>query len=258
MQVWLERWSGEAAIALTEQILSKLQSGQGITLVTPLEQNNSPYLSENPNNISITPNNIKNPFIEYLQPPPTLLIIGAGHVGEQLAKVSHVIGFEVAIQGDRPEWANMSKYPQAHWILTDAIASVLDKFANHSQLYVALVTRGYAYDLEALAALLKRKINCRYIGMIGSEKRVKKVYQSLLKSGLTSDQFAPIYAPIGLDIEALTPEEIAISICAELIMVRRGGTGLPLSTHLRQMFTSPTLLSVSDRICFDDSPDRGK
>jgi xanthine dehydrogenase accessory factor len=245
-------------MALTDQILSKLQSGQSITLVTPLEQNNSPYLSENPNNISITQNTVQNTFIEYLQPPPTLLIIGAGHVGEQLAKVAHAIGFEIAIQDDRLEWANKSKYPQAHWILTDAIAPALDKFANHTQLYVALVTRGYAYDLEALTALLKRKINCRYIGMIGSEKRVKKVYQSLIKSGLTTDQFAHIYAPIGLDIEALTPEEIAISIGAELIMVRRGGTGLPLSSNLRQMLTNPTLLSVLDPICLEDSPDRGK
>lgn len=258
MEVWLERWSGESAIALIDQVLEKLQTGQEAILVTPLTQQSSPYLSESLDNLP----HPQATFVERLEPPPTLLIIGAGHVGEQLAKVAHTIGFEIVIHDDRADWANRQKYPQAQWILTEPIALALDKLASHSQLYVAMVTRGYAYDLEALETLLKRSINCRYLGMIGSEKRVKKVYQSLIKSGFTKSQLAAIYAPIGLDIEALTPEEIAISIGAELIMVRRGGTGLPLSTNLREMLFQPTLsMTVSEidpDIDPDGSPDRGK
>lgn len=247
MLVWLERWSGEKAIALINQLLEQSQAGQDTILVTPLTQDSSPYLRSNLNEEPSS----QPAFVEKLEPPPTLLIIGAGHVGEQLASVAHRIGFEVAIQDDRPEWANPFKYPQAQWILTEAIATTLDRFVAHSQLYVVMVTRSYIYDLEALETLLKQAINCRYIGMIGSEKRVKKVYQSLIKSGIMKSQLASIYAPIGLDIEALTPEEIAISISAELIMVRRGGTGLPLSNNLRPMLTQPTPLSVPSDDFFD-------
>jgi xanthine dehydrogenase accessory factor len=96
------------------------------------------------------------------------------------------------------------------------------------------VTRGYTYDLAALHLLLQRPIPCQYIGMIGSEKRVRQVYGAIVQAGIASDMLATIYGPIGLDIGALTPEEIAVSIGAELILVQRGGTGRSLSERLRQ------------------------
>ena len=221
MRVWLEHWSGQEAIALAQQIITRLQSGRSATLITPLNQTQFPYLAE------ITDSLPADAFVETLQPPPTLLIIGAGHVGEQLAKVADLIGFQVVIQDDRPEWANPQRYPQATQIYTEPIAQAIHQFTHYNQLYAALVTRGYKYDLDALTALLKRDIPCAYIGMIGSQKRVRQVYQAI------EPQFQPklksIYAPIGLDIGALTPEEIAVSIAAELILVRRGGTGRSLS-----------------------------
>jgi xanthine dehydrogenase accessory factor len=216
MQVWLERWSGEAAVVLVQQILHRLKAGQSATLVTPFDTNQFPRLTDKP-----TPNS----FTETLQPPPTLLIIGAGHVAEQLAKVAYLIGFQIVVQDDRSEWANTNRYPDASKIYTEAIADVIDHFTDHTMLYVALVTRSYQHDRIALETLLNQKLDCKYIGMIGSEKRVRQVYQSLENAGISQSQLRSIYAPIGLDIGALTPEEIAVSIVAELILVRRGGTG---------------------------------
>ena len=231
MRVWLERWSGEAAIALLQSVLATLKKGQGINLVTPFENDQSPYLLAVDDPIP----SAEVAFVETLTPPPLLLIIGAGHVGEQLAKVAHAIGFQIAVQDDRPEWANSTRYAIAAKIFTNPIATVLEKLQGHSALYVALVTRGYQYDLEALEALFKNhlqnQINCRYIGMIGSKKRVRMVLQEIEKKGISTVQFPNLYAPIGLDIGALTPEEIAVSIAAELILVRRGGTGKPLSSQ---------------------------
>lgn len=225
MQVWLERWQGQPAIALVRSLLSQLESGQQVTLVTPLTPARSPFL--------VSSNSPMQPtagcFTEVLVPPPTLLIVGAGHCGRQLAKVANLIGFQVMVQDDRPEWANPTHYPQATQIFTAAIAEVVAQLDTHPQLYVALVTRGYTYDLAALKAVLQRPIPCQYIGMIGSQKRVQQVFQAIAQTGIPADCFSQVYAPIGLDIGALTPEEIAISISAELILVRRGGTGQPLS-----------------------------
>jgi xanthine dehydrogenase accessory factor len=156
-------------------------------------------------------------------------IVGAGHCGEQLAKTAHLVGFEIIVQDDRPEWANQERYPQAKQILNQPIQEAIAPLANYSELYAALVTRGYQYDLEALMALLQRPIPCRYIGMIGSTKRVRQALNALQQSGICPN--LPIHAPIGLDIGALTPAEISVSITAELILVRRGGTGRPLSTR---------------------------
>ena len=221
MQVWLERWAG-GSIALVQKILDRLRSGQPATLVTPLHPEQLPYLSHE-GAIS----NQENAFIETIQPPPTLLIVGAGHVGVQLAKVAHLIEFQIAVQDDRPEWANSQLYPNASLIFAEPITTALDHLSTHTQLYAALVTRSYIYDLEALKALLARTIPCTYIGMIGSTRRVQQVFQAIEPAKISREKCSRIHAPIGLDIGALTPEEIAVSISAELILTRRGGTGLP-------------------------------
>jgi xanthine dehydrogenase accessory factor len=222
MQVWLERWSGDWAIALVQQILTHLEAGQPATLITSLTSTSLPYLTSPPPDPITTPNSeLQTLFTEILQPPPLLLIVGAGHVGEQLAKVADIIGFQIAVQDDRPEWANRDRYPQAIKIFNQPIPSALDTLANHPHLYAALVTRSYQHDVDALQALLDRAIPCAYIGMIGSQKRVKQVYQTLEKLGISKTKLSSIHAPIGLEIGALTPEEIAVSIAAELISVRR-------------------------------------
>lgn len=233
MRVWLECWSGQDSIALVQQMIDRLQSGQSVTLVTPFQSSQSPCLLDHPldNQFALA----QDGFVETIQPPPVLLIVGAGHVGVQLAKVADRIGFQVVVQDDRPDWANSQHYPQAALILAEPIATALAQLSTHTQLYAALVTRGYSYDLEALKALLQRSIPCAYIGMIGSKKRVRQVRQAIEPPRISPDQLPYIHAPIGLDIGAFTPAEIAVSIGAELILVRRGGTGRPLSEqfHLR-------------------------
>lgn len=221
MEIWLERWSGKQSISLVEQIINSLESDQKVNLFTPFAGNQTPYVVTE----ATATLDSESGFSEVIQPPPTLMIIGAGHVGEQLAKVGSMLGFQMIIQDERPEWANRQRYPQARQIYNQPITTVLAKFTNHSQLYIAMVTRGYQYDLEAFQAISEHNISYCYLGMIGSLKRVKMVKKALSQS-------PSIYAPIGLDIGALTPEEIAISIGAELILMRRGGTGRPLSEAL--------------------------
>lgn len=234
MRVWLERWQGEAAKALVESILQRLHEGRAVALATPLDGRGFSYVVDGDDTIALDPALV---FVDHLQPPPTLLIVGAGHVGIQLAKVAHLIGFQITVQDDRADWANAVYYPQASHILAVPVEDAIATLAHHQALYAALVTRGYTYDLAALKALLQRALPCPYIGMIGSEKRVRQVYQAVEQAGIPREKLAQIYAPIGLDIGALTPEEIAVSIGAELILVRRGGTGRSLSERLRQRLT---------------------
>ena len=230
MQAFLERWQGEKAISLVQQILAELKLGRSLTLVTPFSDK-SPYIIKEKGERKKEKES--DAFIETLEPAPMLLIVGAGHVGEQLAKVAHLIGFQIAIQDDRPELANSERYPQATFIYSH-IDQALTELSNHIYLYAALVTRSYHHDLEALTALLNRNLSCSYIGMIGSERRVNQVYEQVKQLGIPTPKLQSIYAPIGLDIGALTPAEIAISIGAELIMLRRGGTGRSLSASLRE------------------------
>lgn len=211
MQVWLEKWEDKTVI---QNILNLLQSGQSATLVTPFIQSQNPYFSSSP--ISLP-----NAFIEVIQPPPTLLIIGAGHIAVPLAKIAKVAGFQIIVQDDRPKFATVERFPIGTKLLSKLVASSI----QISQLYIALVTRGYQYDLDALDLILRFPFTYppHYIGMVGSKKRVQIVFQSLQQQGISPNLLKQIYAPIGLEIGALTPEEIAISICAELIQVRRKG-----------------------------------
>lgn len=225
MQVWLERWAGADAIALTRQILDILKSGQAGTLVTPLDGMGKPSVQGQcrENLPLLTPTH----FIEPLLPLPTLLIIGAGHVAVPLARIACQIGFEVVVQDDRPEFATEERFPNATAILAQPVAAALETLSPRQNLYAALVTRGIDRDLAALRVLLKRPVE--YLGAIGSEKRARLVRQQLQQEGYAPHRLQQIYAPIGLEIGALTPEEIAVSICAELIQVRRGGSGKSLS-----------------------------
>ncbi|MBD2327924.1 XdhC family protein [Alkalinema sp. FACHB-956] len=170
-------------------------------------------------------------FVEVIQPQPTVLIIGAGHCGIQLAKVADIAGFQVMVQDDRRDWANADHYPQATRIFTTSIAETIAQLNHHSALYIALLTRGYQHDVQALQAIMTKAIPCHYIGMMGSQRRVQQVLQAVqaqvaqefseLSELQISQWLQHIHAPIGLDIGALTPEEIAVSITAEMIQIRR-------------------------------------
>lgn len=226
MHVWLERWQGESALALADAIVASLQAGQDRVLMMPFAPARSPYLAA-PGSSLATPDSPA--FMTPLFPPPTLLIVGAGHVAVPLAHMAHLIDFRVVVQDDRPEFANQQRFPDAT-VLAQPIATAVTALNTVAPLYVALVTRGYQHDLAALKVLLPQSPH--YIGMIGSEKRVKTVLQALQQEGisgmapsLVAAQLERIYAPIGLPLGALTPAEIAVSICAELIAVYRGSDG---------------------------------
>lgn len=231
VQLWLERWSGREAIALIDQILELFNSGKSGTLVTPFERdrtaspqkNHHPYLT---NEHSSTDPDL-DAFIEIIQPSPVLLIVGGGHIAVSLAQMASLSGFQIAVQDDRPEFVTAQRFPQA-LLLSQSTAEALDRLAAHAQLYIALVTRGYSQDIEALQTILHRPLAYQYIGAIGSQKRIRLIRQKLEQQGLSVEKLTAFHAPIGLDIGALTPPEIAVSICAELIKIRRGGTGLSL------------------------------
>lgn len=233
MQVWLERWQGEAALTLARQIVVTLTQGRALNLVMTLDPQRLTIVSPGPDQTSpsLDLTTEFSTFALPLQPPPTLLIVGAGHCGIQLAAVAHKVGFQVVVQDDRPAWANAENFPQASHIYNHPVSQVIDALADRSELYAALVTRGFDYDVPALQALLKRPHSCRYIGMIGSQKRIRKALSTIQLEAIAPASLETLYAPIGLDIGALTPEEIAVSIVAELILVRRGGTGRPLSVE---------------------------
>ncbi len=224
MQVLLELWSGFESLNLVNQIIDALTSGNSATIITPFNTDEKPYLLQQTEVIASLHSTA---LIETLLPPPTLLIIGAGHIGVSLAQVAKIAGFQVIVQDDRPDFATQERFPDASLVLAKPVSSIPEILDKNTNLYVALVTRGYLQDLAALRLLSNYQLP--YIGMIGSNKRVNTVYKILQAEGYSTEFLNQIYAPIGLDIGALTPEEIAVSICAELIKVRRGGNGISLS-----------------------------
>lgn len=242
VQVWLETWSGEGAIALVAEILEFLKTGQSAKLITPFTEDIRPYLiggqdfSRERDFFQEIENQPDLQFIETIQVSPILLIIGGGHIGVSLAQIASFAGFEIVVQDDRPDFVTVQRFPQAV-LLSQSITETLDTLATYSQLYVALVTRGYPQDIEALEAILQRPLAYQYIGAIGSQKRIRMIYQALQQQRIPLARLPNFYAPIGLDIGALTPQEIAVSICGELIKVRRGGTGLSLCQRMQHSKT---------------------
>jgi xanthine dehydrogenase accessory factor len=224
MNVWVECWSDTWGGAIAQTILQHLKNGTSISLIIPFATDSLPYLTHD---ISSHPGiDLANQrYVDRIVPSPTLLIIGAGHVGMALAKSAAFIGFRVVVQDDRPDVWRPDTFPSQTQYLKEAIAPALDKFQWPENLYIALVTRGVTFDQDALSLILNRVAERppRYIGMIGSQKRVRHVFRELERQGITGDRLNQIHAPIGIEIGALTPEEIAISICAELIRVRRMG-----------------------------------
>ena len=162
----------------------------------------------------------------YLEPvfsEPVLYIFGAGHISRYIAPVAHIVGFEVIVVDDRKEFANREHFPQADEIWVEEFERVGVKIEPDEQTYMVVVTRGHMYDYTVLKQVLPMK--SRYIGMIGSRRKRDLIYKQLIQDGYTQEELDRIHAPIGLAINAETPEEIAVSIVAELIKVR--GEGRP-------------------------------
>ena len=172
----------------------------------------------------------------YLEPhvaPPELVIVGAGHVARPLCQVGAQLGFRVTVLDDRPEFATRERFPDAAVVRPADFADPLRGIRIGRRTYLVLVTRGHKYDFEALRSLLLGSDVPAYVGMIGSRRRTRAALEALARAGIGADRLAAVHAPIGLDVGAETPEEIAVAIAAELVMVRRGGTGQRLRDRER-------------------------
>ncbi len=160
-------------------------------------------------------------FFEVLTLPPRLIIVGAGHIARPLARIAKLLEFEVAVLDDRLAYANRERFPDADQIVVGPYRKTLSTLAVHADTYIVLVTRGHVHDQACLEEVLESP--AAYIGMIGSKRRVRTVVQHTLDSGHDPEKLRRVYAPIGLEIHAETPGEIAVAIMAEIVNVRRGG-----------------------------------
>lgn len=158
-------------------------------------------------------------FVEPLMPRPLLYIFGAGHIGFCLYEIAQMTGFEVVVWDDRETYANRERFPKANKIVVGPFDEVCSQFNLGKSASIVIVTRGHRHDMAVLRWAMTTP--ARYIGMIGSKRKVLMVYRALELEGISPEQFERVRAPIGLDIGAQGPEEIAVSIAAELIAFRR-------------------------------------
>ena len=182
-------------------------------------------------------------MLQLFESPSKLVVVGGGHVGHSLAVIGEIAGFAVTVIDDREEFANRERFPMAEHVICAEVEEALDGIELDSNSYVVLVSRGHRVDEDALRHSVGR--GAAYVGMIGSRRRTGTVLRHLLEEGLDRDALEAVATPIGLDIGAETPEEIAIAILAEIIMVQRGGSGA------RMRIAQRALGAV-------DAPDMGK
>jgi xanthine dehydrogenase accessory factor len=171
-------------------------------------------------------------LFERLQPAPRLVICGAGHVGAALARLAAFVGYDTTLIDDRADFVKRERFQeqQIHLLVADDwISAVRDAAGNGRGVSIAVVTRGHNEDEQCMQAAVCT--NPDYLGLIGSKRRTSIVIERLRAAGVPEEQLNKIHAPIGLDIGAVSPEEVALAIIAEIIANRRGGTGLPLSTR---------------------------
>lgn len=164
--------------------------------------------------------------VDPLIPDPRLYIIGAGHVAYHLARIAADAGFRLHVVDDREKFASPERFPAAE-VAVESIPDWLHRADLPSGAFVVVLTRGHQHDLDAMRALAARDL--RYLGLIGSRAKVARIYSALLQEGLPAECLARVHAPVGFDIGAITPAEIAVSILAELIAVRRGAETAQLS-----------------------------
>ncbi len=162
-------------------------------------------------------------FVEPILPPPLLVVIGGGHVGKAVAHLAKWLGFRVAVSDDRPEFCTLEANPDADEFYACPMAELPLHLNITPQTYIVLTTRGVVVDVPGLPALLDTP--AAYIGIIGSRRRWSLTVKALNEQGIPDEKLARVHSPIGLGIAAETPEEIAVSILAEVLMLRGGGSG---------------------------------
>jgi xanthine dehydrogenase accessory factor len=163
-------------------------------------------------------------FVEPILPQPALYIFGGGHVSLGVARAASAAGFAVGVADDRQAFANAERFPMAGQLYA-TYEEAFTQIRPNASSYLLIVTRGHKDDMRVLAWAVRTQ--ARYIGMIGSKRKVLSVYKALEQEGYAAEEFERVHAPVGLDIGALSPEEIAVSITAELIAVRRNAQNPP-------------------------------
>ncbi len=171
-------------------------------------------------------------FVEPILPTPKMIIFGAGHISTQLSKLATVAGFKTTIVDNRPIYANAERFPEAEAIYAQSFEDAFEKIVPNENSYIVIVTRGHQEDETVLRWAVRT--NARYIGMIGSKRKVRTIFQDLEREGVSRERLDLVCAPIGLDIGAVLPEEIAVAIVAEAIHYRRAGFKHATSKKLQQ------------------------
>ena len=162
-------------------------------------------------------------FIEGDTSPPTLILVGGGHVSKAISSLADKLGFHVYVTDDRSEFANKERFPEAKNTVAMQPEDALQQIHITKNSFIVVATRGHRYDSVALAAAAKTSAS--YVGLLGSKRKIILIYEDLIKMGLPKDRIKELRAPIGLAINARTPDEIAISIISEMLMFRLGGSG---------------------------------
>jgi xanthine dehydrogenase accessory factor len=157
-------------------------------------------------------------FVEPLEPDAVLYLFGAGHVSTMVAPLAKMVGFRVSIIDDREDFANRKRFANADEIIVCSFKEAFQQIAINSASYIAIITRGHIHDRDVLKEALAT--GAAYIGMIGSLRKRDIIYQALMEEGLAKEKLEQVHSPIGLDIGAETPEEIALSIVAEMVRAR--------------------------------------
>lgn len=172
-------------------------------------------------------------YVEGFTTPPTLILMGGGHVNKAISNLAATLGFRIFVVDDRPEFANKERFPEAEAVVVANYEEGLNKLKVNSNSYIVVATRGHKYDDLALSSAIQTP--ARFVGLLGSKRKSILIYKNLLDNDVPVERIQEVHAPIGLNIGALTPEELAVSIMAEIIMVRRGGEGGPMKMEKEYM-----------------------
>jgi xanthine dehydrogenase accessory factor len=160
-------------------------------------------------------------LLEPIFSEPTVYLFGAGHVSKEIAPLAKRVQFKVVVIDDREMFSNRERFPEADEVIVSEFEKSFERFQIDPSSYIVIVTRGHLYDGFVLEQAVKTEAG--YVGMIGSKKKIRILFQNLMEKGVPKERLDRVYAPIGIDINSETPEEIAVSIVAQLIQVRGGG-----------------------------------
>jgi xanthine dehydrogenase accessory factor len=165
-------------------------------------------------------------FVEPILPPPLVVVIGAGHVGRAVVHLAKWLGFRVAVSDDRAEFCTPESAPGADAYYPVEMGKLTEQLKVTRQTYIVVTSRGSNMDAQGLPSLLES--NAAYIGVIGSKRRWATTVKALKEKGVADKLIQRVHSPMGLELQAETPEEIAVSIMAEILMLRGRGTGKPM------------------------------